>query len=141
MKTICISDIVQFGESIEKQRDNWVERNVLPTLQHLIDKAQARINKGIKFLSGNGTYGFYFYPGTKEIASLTEFEDKKLKDLDFRFTEAVGHQDTSIPICIRYRQRFPELVLFIDLVVALEDELDYVTDDIIPTNFKGPNKC
>lgn len=123
--------IKSFAESHRQKRDEWVEKHVLPRLQSLLDEAQSRINAGIKFLSGNGTYGFYFFG----------LERQKQRERDMHFTDAVSQTVETLahanPIDLRYRARFPGLVEFVDIVIDLADELDYVVDDVVPTNFRG----
>jgi len=120
-----IDKIEQHAASLNEQRDKWVEDNVLPHMQALLDQAQSKISDGIRFLSGNGTYGFYF---------------DKHGERDWNFTNAVSQPESYLkgenPIVHRYRARFPELVEFVDIVVVLGDELDYVPDDMTPTNYK-----
>jgi hypothetical protein len=126
---MSVQQVETFAESHDLRRDVWVEKNILPKLQRLLDEAQARLNRGIKFLSGNGTYGFYFFPSGRE----QYWSDQ----LDFHFTNAVSQSpESGEPLSYtRYRARFPGLVEFVNIVVALGDELEYVVDDVIPTNF------
>lgn len=132
--TTLLTTIGEFSEANKTRRDNWVARNVLPRLQYLIDKAQAKINRGLQFMSGNGMSSMYLTPSHIRSEPVKHSTDWKFNDSVSQTMDCILQ---SGPIQLRYRDRFPELVEFFDIVCALEEELDYTTDDITPSNFKG----
>jgi len=110
-----------FADRIERQKEVWVEKHIIPHMQKLLNKAQSRLKTKISFFSGMGTYFF-------SVANRSSY-------LDGRLTNAVAspyHQGEN-PTITRIRDRFPELVEFCDIVCWLSDKLDYAMDDMVPT--------
>ncbi len=118
-----IQKIEDFAAQSEARTEAWVEKYVIPVLQASMDDFQGRIKKGVKFLSGMGTFGFYFYPDAGHW--------------DWEFTNAMSCVEVPTPLEEKLRVRFPRMVEFVDAVVLLQDQMDYVMGSIIPINFKG----
>jgi hypothetical protein len=124
MKSNYVQNIENFAEQLSKVKSMWMDQMVYPHLVDLLNKAQSRLRRKIRFLSGNGIWAFYF-----------DGDDKHEYDLSFWLTEAVSQPKSSgeNPAITKIRRRFPELIEFCDIVIACQDELDETVGDVYPT--------
>jgi len=120
---ITEKDVARFASSIRRQKDDWVDSRVVPHLVHLLNIAQRRLRRPLKFLEGMGTFTFSL--GTS----------RETLELESQLTEAAAQPfyPGANPIIQAMRQRFPELIEFCDIVCWVMDELDTTVGDIVPT--------
>lgn len=96
-------DIDAEVERIERRVEQYIERKVRPYLQHLLDKAQRRMHRHrLGFVDGMGTSFF-----TIDDEASNWLSDAVCLDCG-------QHKE-------RYRNAFPELVEFYDIVLRMSD--------------------
>jgi len=117
-----LAHIKALAERIGRQKEKWLESTIYPHLQDLLNKAQSRLRRRIMFLSGNGTWAFSFQCST--------CYDKVLVN---QLQDAVSQPELKGRVHEAIRRRFPELVEFCNIVVAVQDELDETIGDVYPT--------
>lgn len=113
--------ITYFAEQLYEQKQKWIDKLIDPHLMDLLDKAQSRLRRPIKFCSGMGTFTF-------------DLGSESSLDLEWQFSQAVSYPEECCenPTISAIRRRFPELVEFCNIVIAVKDELDMMTDSLSP---------
>jgi hypothetical protein len=115
-------EIESFRDSIARQKREWVDSNVVPYLRELLNKAQSRLRRPIKFLSNNGIYMF-------------SLGDDTSMHLEHHFTEGVCFQTEQYcenRLSTAIRKRFPELVEFYSIVLEVQDSVGGIIGNISP---------
>jgi hypothetical protein len=115
-------EIESFRDSIARQKREWVDSNVVPYLRELLNKAQSRLRRPIKFLSGCGTHLFFL-------------GDDASSRLEYNFMEGICFQTEQTGesrIATAIRKRFPELVEFYSIVLEVQDSVGEIIGDISP---------
>jgi len=110
------------AERWAEQMQEWLDANVMSHLVELLNKAQRRIKHPIRFVTGNGTYLFVV--------------DGAKMDFSHWLTEAAAYSPdrSENPMVSRLRDKFPELVEFVNIIAAIGDNLGQeFIGDVFPT--------
>lgn len=149
--------IQERAEAVRRRRDEedeatfrMIEEKVIPELVRLLNKAQRKLKWTIRFIAGNGTQAFFFDDGLEKLHGRSRWMN--LNDAFHYRIEWVyygsgqkkreimplyGEDDRRYKL---YRERFPELVEFVELIEWAEEDCGYVVGEIkatVPPKYSG----